>query len=125
MENEQFSQGFWTGSVKGQERVNIIIEFYLVMIIVGVKSRNIQAKNLIACGLYPVIVDLKAFAHTGKEIQAESADEGIHSCIRESVLEIKSLPFYVWNKEEEGIDGSAIYSKNGQKLPFQNPMVEE
>ena len=88
-------------------------------------TSDIHAENLIACGAYPVIVDLEALARSGKEIQAESAEDAIYSWIRESVIGTGILPFYVWNKEEEGIDGSAIHSKKGQKLPFQIPAVAE
>lgn len=88
-------------------------------------TSDIHAENLIACGPYPVIVDLEALARPGKEIQAESAEEAIYSWIRESVFGTGILPFYVWNKEGEGIDGSAIHSKKGQKLPFQIPAVAE
>lgn len=88
-------------------------------------TSDIHAENLIACGAYPVIVDLEALARSGKEIQAESAEDAIYSWIRESVIGTGILPFYVWNKEGEGIDGSAIHSKKGQKLPFQIPAVAE
>ena len=88
-------------------------------------TSDIHAENLIACGPYPVIVDLEALARPGKEIQAESAEDAIYSWIRESVIGTGILPFYVWNKEGEGIDGSAIHSKKGQKLPFQIPAVAE
>ena len=88
-------------------------------------TSDIHAENLIACGAYPVIVDLEALARPGKEIQAESAEDAIYSLIRESVIGTGILPFYVWNKEGEGIDGSAIHSKKGQKLPFQIPAVAE
>ncbi|MEE0780899.1 MAG: type 2 lanthipeptide synthetase LanM [Sellimonas sp.] len=88
-------------------------------------TSDIHAENLIACGPYPVIVDLEALARPGKEIQAESAEDAIYSWIRELVIGTGILPFYVWNKEGEGIDGSAIHSKKGQKLPFQIPAVAE
>lgn len=88
-------------------------------------TSDIHAENLIACGAYPVIVDLEALARPGKEIQAESAEDAIYSWIRELVIGTGILPFYVWNKEGEGIDGSAIHSKKGQKLPFQIPAVAE
>lgn len=88
-------------------------------------TSDIHTENLIACGPYPVIVDLEALARPGKEIQAESAEDAIYSWIRELVIGTGILPFYVWNKEGEGIDGSAIHSKKGQKLPFQIPAVAE
>ena len=88
-------------------------------------TSDIHAENLIACGPYPVIVDLEALARPGKETRAESAEDPIYSWIRESVLGSGMLPFYVWNKEGEGIDGSAIHSQKGQKLPFQIPAVAE
>lgn len=88
-------------------------------------TSDIHAENLIACGPYPVIVDLEALARPGKETRAESAEDAIYSWIRESVLGTGILPFYVWNKEGEGIDGSAIHSQKGQKLPFQIPAVAE
>lgn len=88
-------------------------------------TSDIHAENLIACGPYPVIVDLEALARPGKETRAESAEAAIYSWIRESVLGSGMLPFYVWNKEGEGIDGSAIHSQKGQKLPFQIPAVAE
>lgn len=88
-------------------------------------TSDIHTENLIACGPYPVIVDLEALARPGKETRAESAEDAIYSWIRESVLGTGMLPFYVWNKDGEGIDGSAIHSQKGQKLPFQIPAVAE
>lgn len=88
-------------------------------------TSDIHAENLIACGPYPVIVDLEALARPGKGGQAESAEDAIYSWIRESVLGTGMLPFYVWNKDGEGIDGSAIHSQKGQNLPFQIPAVAE
>lgn len=86
-------------------------------------TSDIHYENLIACGEYPVIIDLEALTHSEKEDKAESAEGAIRLWIEESVLGTGILPFYVWNGEWEGIDGSAIHGQKGQKLPFKNPTV--
>lgn len=86
-------------------------------------TSDIHYENLIVCGEYPVIIDLEALVRPEKKSNYETAEEEIHLWIGESVLGTGVLPYFVWDGEGEGIDGSAIHGRKGQKLPFKVPTV--
>ena len=86
-------------------------------------TNDIHFENLIACGAYPVLIDLEALVHNSRGRSEESIRDTVQSHLWESVLATGILPSYTWNNEGEGIDGSAIHSKKGQKLPFKIPTV--
>lgn len=86
-------------------------------------TNDIHFENLIACGAYPVMIDLEALVHNSRGRSEESIRDTVQSHLWESVLATGILPSYTWNNEGEGIDGSAIHSKKGQKLPFKIPTV--
>ena len=83
-------------------------------------TNDIHFENLIACGAYPVMIDLEALVHNSRGRSEESIRDTVQSHLWESVLATGILPSYTWNNEGEGIDGSAIHSKKGQKLPFKD-----
>ena len=70
-----------------------------------------------------MIIDLEALVRPEKKSNYETAEEEIHLWIGESVLGTGVLPYFVWDGEGEGIDGSAIHGRKGQKLPFKVPTV--
>lgn len=88
-------------------------------------TNDIHYENLIACGEYPVIIDLEALIHNSNSKEEETAEEAVRSWIGGSVLSTGILPSYTWNGSGEGIDGSAIHSQKGQKLPFKIPTVDK
>lgn len=88
-------------------------------------TNDIHYENLIACGEYPVIIDLEALTHNANKAEDKTAEDAVRSWIGESVLSTGILPSYTWNASGEGIDGSALHSRKGQKLPFKIPTVDK
>jgi len=88
---------------------------------------DFHAGNLIACGEYPVLVDLEALFHPlhrpGKD--DGGADLAARRAIATSVLRIGLLPERVWaNSESDGVDLSGMGTLDGQLTPHQVPRWE-
>lgn len=88
-------------------------------------TNDIHYENLIACGEYPVIIDLEALTHNSGQKEDQTAEDAVRSWIGGSVLSTGILPTYTWNGDGEGIDGSALHSRKGQTLPFKIPAVDK
>ncbi len=87
-------------------------------------SEDIHYENLIACGEYPVIVDLEMIV--GSRGMGQDREMGnTERFYRESVLQTGLLPLYTWNRDGEGINVSAINGKGGQLASVKVPMVAE
>ncbi|WP_405121550.1 type 2 lanthipeptide synthetase LanM [Sellimonas caecigallum] len=86
-------------------------------------TKDIHYENLIACGEYPVIVDLEALTYNTSVKNCHKAKDVILDWINESVLSVGILPSYTWNSDGKGIDSSAMNGKGGQKLPFRMPVL--
>lgn len=87
-------------------------------------SEDIHYENLIACGEYPVIVDLEMIV--GSRGMGQDREMGnTERFYRESVLQAGLLPLYTWNRDGEGINVSAINGKGGQLAPVKVPVVAE
>lgn len=87
-------------------------------------SEDIHYENLIACGEYPVIVDLEMIV--GSRGMGQEREMGhTERFYRESVLQTGLLPLYAWNRDGEGVNVSAINGKGGQLAPVEVPVVAE
>lgn len=71
-------------------------------------TTDLHCENVIACGEYPVLIDLEAL---------------VSHQITQSVLGIGLLPVYHWNRDGEGIDSSALGAEEGQRYPFKIPAI--
>ena len=87
-------------------------------------SEDIHYENLIACGEYPVIVDLEMIVGS-RGIGQDREMGNTERFYRESVLQTGLLPLYTWNRDGEGINVSAINGKGGQLASVKVPMVAE
>lgn len=86
-------------------------------------TKDLHYENLIAVGEYPVLIDLEVLlSATQKKDEIIIAQE-VYNQLSESVLYTGILPFYYWNKEENGIDGSAMNGAGGQIYPFKMPVI--
>ena len=88
-------------------------------------SEDLHYENLIACGEYPVVVDLEmGIGSRGTERAREELTE-TERVYKESVLQTGLLPLHAWNSEGEGVNVGAINGGGGQLVPMRLPVVRE
>ena len=85
-------------------------------------TRDLHFENVIASGAYPVMVDLEVLL-SANDNKAQTMQDAVLMELSKSVLFSGLLPYYHWNKEGEGIDGSALGGKDGQVYPFKIPTI--
>ncbi len=86
-------------------------------------SEDLHYENLVACGEYPVIVDLEmGIGSRGVKPNAEGWAEP-QRIFRESVLQTGILPMYAWNAEGEGVNVGAVNGMGGELAPLELPVV--
>jgi len=86
-------------------------------------SEDLHYENLIACGEYPVIVDLEmGIGSRGVKPYAEGWAEP-QRIFQESVLQTGILPMYAWNADGEGVNVGAVNGLGGQLAPLEIPVV--
>ena len=85
-------------------------------------TRDVHYENLIACGEYPVIIDLELGINCGRSVQGEKCTE-IERFYQDSVLQTGILPLYTWNEAGEGVNVGAINGEGGQLMPVSVPAV--
>ncbi len=86
-------------------------------------TKDLHYENLIACGEFPVLIDLETLLHTQNHKKADTIKDEICFRLSESVLYTGLLPIYRWNQGGKGINASAIACVEGQRYPFQIPVV--
>lgn len=86
-------------------------------------TKDLHYENIIACGEYPVLIDLETMVTTTYSHKRETADEEIYYRLSHSVLATGLLPYSHWNREGKGIDSSGIGGNEGQTYPFKVPTV--
>lgn len=84
-------------------------------------TKDLHYENLIACGEYPVFVDLEVLANPLIDYERETAKEEIYHQIFQSVLGSGILPYHLGSKAR--IDASAISGMEGQICPFKVPVI--
>lgn len=85
-------------------------------------NRDMHFENIIAHGSYPVLVDLEVFECERKDVQKDTASKEVQYRLRNSVLNIGILPFYIENKSGKGVNLSGIEADR-QKVPYYLPFV--
>ena len=90
-------------------------------------SEDIHYENLIACGEYPVIIDLEMAvgSSTIDNIRVQRNRTETERIFLESVLQKGLLPLYTWNEKGEGVNVGTINGRGGQLLPVVVPAVAE
>ena len=86
-------------------------------------TKDLHYENIIACGEYPVLIDLETMVTTTYSHKRETADEEIYYRLSHSVLATGLLPYSHWNRGGKGIDSSGIGGNEGQTYPFKVPTV--
>lgn len=87
-------------------------------------TKDLHFENLIAAGAYPVIVDLEMLlSNGGSGADRTTVSEEVLFELSSNVLMSGLLPYYHWNGEGEGIDGSALCASEGQLYPFEIPGI--
>jgi type 2 lantibiotic biosynthesis protein LanM len=95
----------------------------LLAVLYALHATDFHYENLIACGEYPMLVDLEALFHAEATMPG---DGSAHSSARESlwrsVLRVGLLPQRIWSGDGfEGIDLSGLGGEPGQRLPQRVP----
>lgn len=86
-------------------------------------TKDLHNENVIACGEYPVLIDLETLVNITYNRERKTVNEEIYYRLSQSVLYTGLLPFYCWNKDGTGINSSAISGISGQQYPFKVPVV--
>ncbi|QBE95949.1 hypothetical protein PMF13cell1_01475 [Blautia producta] len=86
-------------------------------------NRDLHFENIIAHGEYPILIDLEAFDCDRRKSAGNTADNKAQHLLRNSVLNIGILPFYIENKAGRGVNLSGIEA-NEQKLPYSLPIIK-
>lgn len=86
-------------------------------------TKDLHSENIIACGEYPVLIDLETLVNITFNKKRTSANEEICYQLAQSVLYTGLLPFYSWNYSGEGVNSSAISGIEGQVYPFKVPRI--
>lgn len=110
---------------KKKEQINtyyqrIGVQLFLVYLL---GTKDLHYENIIAVGEYPVLIDLEVLISATKKVDQKTATQEVCDQLLSSVLYTGMLPFYYWNKDGNGVDGSAINGTGGQQYPFRMPVI--
>lgn len=86
-------------------------------------TSDIHYENLIACGEFPVIVDLETAIGKYEKNAVEESSSIAEHIYQNSVLHTGILPMYTYNEKGEGINVGAIDGQGGQLVPIKSPMI--
>ncbi len=102
------------------ERMGVIL---FICYLFGVT--DIHCENIIACGEYPILIDLETMPGTVLNNPAYTAEEYANKKIRHSVLRTGILPTVVWGKNGGGVILSALGNAGKVMTPFQLPYLKK
>ncbi len=85
-------------------------------------STDMHYENLVACGEYPVLIDLE-MAVGGQGRGQSDKDDEVSRVFKESVLQTGLLPMYAWNENGEGVNVGAINGGGGDLVPLSLPVI--
>ncbi len=90
-------------------------------------ATDFHSENLIACGEYPILIDLEALFHPAfDEPGADAANNLAARKIRQGVLRVGLLPQrFMLSEETEGVDLSGLGGEPGQLTPDRLPVFAE
>lgn len=99
---------------------------YILFVNYLLQVTDMHYENIIACGSYPVIIDLETIMTNMIESKTnKTAKEIAYEKIGKSVISQGLLPKYVWGKgDRAGIDISGISGVAGQELPVKVPVLK-
>lgn len=81
---------------------------------------DIHYENIIACGEYPVLIDLEVFP--GRRKYAVEAESTLEELMHDSVLSTGILPGQQWGGGN--VNTSAMGNKEKQRSPFKMPVIK-
>ena len=81
---------------------------------------DLHAENLIACGEYPILVDLENLVN-----QSLRKEDPIQGRFTKSVLFSGLLPVPHWNKNGRGVVLGGLSFEENQKLPVKIPVIKD
>jgi type 2 lantibiotic biosynthesis protein LanM len=94
----------------------------------ALEGTDLHHENLIACGEYPMLVDLETLFQPYPPLQTEDQESALPqglSVLRTSVMRIGLLPQRIWaTAEGDGIDVSGLGGAGGQLTPHPVAMLE-
>lgn len=82
---------------------------------------DLHYENIIACGEYPMLIDLETVLGFGLQRPRESAADKIQAEILDSVLLSGLMPLKVWG--DPGVEISALYGEGGALSPVKMPVA--
>lgn len=86
---------------------------------------DMHGENIIACGEYPIPIDLETLPGNPGYTAHESADQMIAEELKHSVLSVGMLPVITWGGDGKGIIVNALNRGEKVKTPFRIPVVRE
>ena len=86
---------------------------------------DMHGENIIACGEYPLPVDLETLPGNPDYAACESADRMVAEELKHSVLSVGMLPVITWGGDGKGIILNALNRGEKVKTPFRIPVIKE
>lgn len=86
-------------------------------------TSDIHYENLIACGEFPVIIDLEMAIGSNRRRKSDKKLSAAERVYQDSVLHTGLLPLYTFNENGEGINVGAINGQGGQLVPVEVPVI--
>ncbi|BCJ93980.1 type 2 lantibiotic biosynthesis protein [Anaerocolumna cellulosilytica] len=95
--------------------INLFVNFLL-------NTCDLHCENIIACGEYPVVIDLETLVGIGG-MDADTTKGKIHKILMDSVLYLGVLPALHWKGKRGGVNLSGMNGYTGQTVPFKIPCI--
>lgn len=86
-------------------------------------TTDLHFENIIACGEFPVFVDLETFPGIMNGQEEKDIFEKAAGMVKNSVLASGILPVSVWNNKGEGVTLGAVGPEGKQKASFKLPCI--
>jgi type 2 lantibiotic biosynthesis protein LanM len=93
----------------------------------ALRATDFHYENLIACGEYPVLIDLESLFHGEREVNPDKAPSSVAvKALESSVLRVGLLPQRIWgnSRNKAGVELSGFGGAAGQSTPFRVPAWE-
>lgn len=117
----------WCEFVIPEECINMeeIARFYkrigvLAFVSYLLGTGDLHAENLIACGEYPILIDLENLVN-----QSLRKEDSIQGYFTKSVLFSGLIPIPHWNKNGRGVVLGGLSFEGNQKLPVKIPVIKD
>lgn len=100
------------------ERVGVLMFLFYLL-----GTNDIHGENIIACGEYPVVVDLENLLGMPDDIADGNIMEKVKLYLHTSVLDSGMLPSAKWRQEGVSVNVSGIGGGEKARLPFKIPGI--